>query len=309
MPQLSNSAIRVVDPILSTVAQGYVNAKMVGDKLFPYVPVDTSGGKIITFGKEDFLIYNTARAPGSNTKRIQFGYSGNPYALESHSLEGLVPYEHLRDAAAVPGINLAQMAIVKVQNIITLRLEKAQADLARTASLYATTNKKTLTGTAKWTDPGSDPIADIDTACEAIRTQIGMRPNSLTIGPAVFVALKNHAKILDRIKYTSSKTVTTEVLASIFTLDEVNVGNAVYNDGTANKDVWGNDAILACTVLGSLADMGTPAYGYTYRLREYPMVEAPYTDRNAKSWIYPVNDEVAPVIAGASAGYLFVGAA
>ena len=34
------------------------------------------------------------------------------------------------------------------------------------------------------------------------------------------------------------------------------------------------------------------------------MVEMAYQDRNAKSWIYPVTDERAPVIAAASAGYL-----
>ena len=47
-----------------------------------------------------------------------------------------------------------------------------------------------------------------------------------------------------------------------------------------------------------------PSYGYTYQLRGYPIVELPYEDRNPKSWIYPVTDEVQPVIAGAEAGYL-----
>jgi hypothetical protein len=51
--------------------------------------------------------------------------------------------------------------------------------------------------------------------------------------------------------------------------------------------------------------MGTPSYGYTYRLRGNPAVESAYQDRNAKSWIYPVTDELSPVIAGALSGYLF----
>jgi hypothetical protein len=34
------------------------------------------------------------------------------------------------------------------------------------------------------------------------------------------------------------------------------------------------------------------------------MVESPYQDRNAKSWVYPVDDSVSPVLASASAGYL-----
>ena len=80
---------------------------MVGDVLFPVVPVDQRGGKIITFGKEDFRLYATGRAPGSNTRRVQFGHSGGPFALAQHSLEGVVPFEIMQDANAVPGIDMA----------------------------------------------------------------------------------------------------------------------------------------------------------------------------------------------------------
>ena len=69
MPQMTNAAARVIDPILTEVAQGYKNADMVGMALFPYVPVAQRGGKIITFGKEAFRLYNTGRTPGSGTCR------------------------------------------------------------------------------------------------------------------------------------------------------------------------------------------------------------------------------------------------
>ena len=57
-----------------------------------------------------------------------------------------------------------------------------------------------------------------------------------------------------------------------------------------------------------MADMGAPSYGYTYMLDGYPMVEVPYFDRNAKSWIFPVTRAEAPVLASASAGYLITAA-
>ena len=60
---MNNAGARVIDPILSTVAQGYQNAEFIGMNLFPYVPVGQRGGKIITFGKEDFALYATGRAP------------------------------------------------------------------------------------------------------------------------------------------------------------------------------------------------------------------------------------------------------
>ena len=93
MLQMTTGQARVIDPILSTVSQGYQNAEFVGTALFPVVPVDQRGGKVIAYGKEDFQIYNTGRAPGAGTKRVQYGHTSGNYSLEQHSLEGLVPFE------------------------------------------------------------------------------------------------------------------------------------------------------------------------------------------------------------------------
>jgi hypothetical protein len=307
MKQMTPGAVRVVDPVLTQVAQGYRNAAMVGMSLFPAVPVGQRGGQIITFGKEDFELYATRRAPGSNTKRVQFGYAGGSFALESHSLEGVLPIELQQEAQAVPGIDLARMEIAKVQNVIALRLEKAQADLATTAANYGSGNKLTsLTGTSLWSDAtSSDPIANVETAKDAIRAAIGLRPNVMVIGAQVLKALRQHSKIIDRIKYTGRDVPTPELLASLFGVDRVLVGDAVYADQSgAFVDVWGKNAVLAYVDVSTLASMGSPSFGYTYRLSGYPIVEPAYFERNPKSWIYPVTDEVSPVIASATAGYL-----
>ncbi len=304
---MNTAGARVIDPILTTVAQGYQNAEFVGMGLFPYVPVGQRGGKIITFGKEDFALYNTARAPGADTKRIQYGFSGSPFALESHSLEGLVPFEFLQEAAAVPGIDIARGGIQKVQNIIGLRLEYAQAVLATTAANYPAGNKVTLAGTSQWSDLTtgvSDPVNDIETAKEAIRAKIGKRPNVVEMGAAVYAKLRQHPKIIDRIKYTGRDSATPELLAQLFGVKKVLIGDAVYDNNGTFADVWGKFVVVAYTEMASVAELGVPSFGYTYRLNGYPLVEQPYEDRNAKSWIYPVTDEVSPVIAGSTAGYL-----
>ena len=88
---MSNNSVRVIDPILTTYVQGYKQQNLVGDNLFPVVPVDASGGRILEFGKEDFKIYAAGRAPGGKTKRIEVGYLGKPYALGNDALEALVP--------------------------------------------------------------------------------------------------------------------------------------------------------------------------------------------------------------------------
>lgn len=307
MPQMTPSQARVIDPVLTEVAQGYQNNEFVGTALFPQVTVKQRGGKIISFGKEDFMLYNTGRAPGQNTKRVQFGYSGASYSLESHSLEGVLPIENQQEANAVPGIDLGSITVNKTQNIIGLRKEKQQADLATNLSNYAASNKTTLSGTSQWSDFSgtSDPVKDVEAGKEAIRKATGKRPNVIVIGAAVFASLKQHPKIVDRIKYTGRDVATPELLASLFDVKEVKIGDAVIADDSGTfSDVWGKNVVLAYTEQGSVKDSGKPSYGYTYQLEGYAIVEEPYFDRSAKSWIYPVTDEVAPVIAGATAGYL-----
>lgn len=311
MAQMTPALARVVDPILSTIARGYKNLDFIGNNLFPVVPVGQRGGQIITFGREDFAIYDTQRAPGTNTKRIHVGYTGAAFALKDYSLEGAVPIELQQESAsASPSLDLGRVAVNKVQNIMALQLEKAQADLATTAANYNASYKNTaLAGATLWSDITSDPIANVETGKEAIRVVTGRRPNTMVIGPKVWNALQLNTKILARVTTSGGQvqTPTTADLARIFGVARVFVGEAIYTDASgAFVDMWGKNAVLAYTELSSLADMGTPTFGYTYRLSGYPLVEVPYMERNPKSWFYPVTDVVAPVIAGASGagGYL-----
>ena len=305
---MSPSQARVVDPVLSSIAQGYTNAEMVASFLFPTVPVPLRGGNIITFGKEGFMLYAAQRAPGENTKRVSFGYAGAPYALADYSLEGLVPVEIEQEASNGPGIDMGAGAIGEVSDIMALRLEKQSADIARNAASYGAGNKITLAGSAQWSDYSgvSNPVKAVETAKEAVRAATGKRPNTVVMGAAVMAQLKDHPIVVDRMKYTGRDVATVDILAALFGVERVVVGDAIYSNdaGTAFTDVWGKDMVVAYTKLGAVASRGAPSYGYTYQLDGYPLVEEPYFDRSAKSWIYPVTRSEAPVLASASAGYL-----
>ncbi|HHA2602409.1 TPA: hypothetical protein ACOEOE_004596, partial [Stenotrophomonas maltophilia] len=56
------------------------------------------------------------------------------------------------------------------------------------------------------------------------------------------------------------------------------------------------------------ANVEEPSYGYGYRIEGMPLVEVPYWDNSAKSWIYGVSNDATPVLAGMAAGYLISGA-
>lgn len=307
MPQMTPAQARVIDPILTTVAKGYApSSGFVGMSLFPVVPVAQRGGKTLVFGREAQRVYtNLERAPGVNTKRVQFTYSDALYALRDYSLEGLVPFELLQEARVAPGIDLAQNAVTSVQALIELRLEKEQADLALNAALYPTANKVTLSGASQWSDPAAKPSQDIETGKEAIRAQIGFRPNLAIVPAAVMVALKQHPSIIDRIKYTGRDVPDTALLASLWGIGTVVLAESVsVDDAGVSRDLWGKSVILAYTDVAAAASRGAPTFGFTYRMTGYPLVEQAYADRNAKSWLYPVTDVVAPVISTPEAAYL-----
>ncbi|WP_323041571.1 major capsid protein [Gemmobacter sp.] len=308
MPPVNTRTAAVVDPILSTHARGYRNAEFISHLLFPRVTVPNRSMRTLKFGKESFRMMNTRRAPGATKLRVQYGYASDPISLVQDALEGVVPIEHQEEAMSVPGIDLGQGAINMVLDVVDLGLEFECAQMARTLANYATSNRVTLTTTARWTDAASTPRADIKEGNEVIRRMTGRYANTLILGPNAKNALTDHASIKDQFKYTSAQSITLAMLAAALELENVVVGKAVYlpetaADTVAATDVWGDDAILAYVPTGS--NYQVPAYGYTYELSGYPQVEQPYFERANDSWIYPTKTERRPYIVGADAGFLF----
>ncbi|MCL2790116.1 MAG: major capsid protein [Desulfobulbus sp.] len=304
---MNAQGVRVINPILSTIAQGYLQADLVGSALFPRVPVEISGGQILEFGKESFKLYNARRAPGGSTKRISFGYLGKPFALTIDSLEAPVPREFLRDASVMPGLDLGERAVNLVMRSLLLALEVAQATLATDPAQYDASHKITLAGVSKWSDPASDPIAQMESYKEAIRQSVGIRPNTLLLSAQAFSAAKTNAKIREQFKYTTADSLTVDMLARVFDLKRLVIGEAVLSDDAGTiSDVWGNNAVLAY-VPEVPTSMEVPSYGYTYTMNGHPLVEEPYYDNNAKSWVYGVSFERAPVLSGITSGFLIQG--
>lgn len=306
---LNQRTAAVVDPILSTHARGYRNSEFVSGALFPRVTIPNRSMRVLKFGKEAFRMLNTRRAPGAEKKRVQYGYASDPVALAQDALEGLVPVEHQEEAMAVPGIDLGKGAVNMVLDVIDLGHEYEASQLARTAANYDANHKLALAGTDRWTSDTSKPIDDIDAGKEAVRRSIGRYPNTLVLGPSAFNALKNHPAIKEQFKYTSTDSITAEMLAAYFNVKKVVVGAAVWlpenaADDALASDVWGDDAILAY-VPETGNTFQVPSYGYTYELNGYPQVKMPYFENSRDSWIYPTTTERRVYLTGAEGGFLF----
>lgn len=304
--QMTPSQARLVDPVLTAIARGYTHIfAPVAQILFPIVTVGARGGKVTEFGTDDFRLVNSARAPGAATKRVQFGHAGADYSLTDHSLEGMVIREVGQEAAVV-GIDQYQRTIRGVQRLMDIERENQAAAIATNASNYGSGNKTEYsTGADQWNDPTSDPVGDVRAAREAIRSSIGVYPDTLTVSPKVHTALEVHPDILATLRDTDIKMATLEQIARALKVDRVVVGDGTYHNGTAFVDIWGRDAVLAYTRVATLNDGGSPAYGYTYQLEDHPFVEPTYEDRSHKAEIVPITDCRKPVLAGSVAGFLF----
>ncbi len=309
---MNSGQAQVISPILTTQARGYTNSEFVGLSLLPWADIPNRSMKVINFGKDAFRKYmKTRRAPGGSIPRLNFGYASDPVSLYQEALAGTVPVETAEDANRVPGIDVAAVAVQGVQDIIALGREAQIAAQVLDPANYNANNKLALAGTDKWTDPASDPLSDVTAGREAIRRMIGRYPNVMELSATALNACKNHPTIKGQFKYTSSQSITTDMLAGYFEVAEIIVGAAVYlpdgaDDDAPGLDVWGNDVVLAYVPKGG--QYRVPAFGYTYRLSGYPMVEQPWYDPDTRSWVYPTFEEFRPYLVGAEGGFLIQGA-
>lgn len=297
------SKVRIVDPVLTTLARGYSNNEFVGSALFPEVAVEKEAGKVPQFGKESFKIYNTERGLRAKSNVLQPESNETiDYALTEHDISYPIDY---REASEDP-LPRKQIATNKVQSIIGLRKEYKQAVLANTSANYPSGSKVALSTTTCWSASTSTPISDIETGIETIRTKTGKRPNTMVLGATAFKVLKRHASIIELIKYTMKGVVTAELLALIFGVETVKIGDAVYaTDAGVFTDVWGDNCILAY-VPKKESDIPRnefePSFAYNFHKKDMPLVDT-YMGEGGKVEYVRSTDIFEPKIVGSDAGY------
>lgn len=304
---------RLVDPVLSKHAQGYINPDFVGMALFPAVEVAASGGQVVEFGREAFVRYAARRAPGTHTKRVPIGYFGRPYQLVNEALDAELPRELARDAEEVADIDLSMRAVDVVMRALRLGLEMDQAAIARNAGNYPSANRITLLGASQWSDyTNSSPLGHIDAGMEAIRRATGMYPNVALLPSTVYRTLRRHPEVRKAFAGDNAGALSAEELARAIGIKRVVVAGAV-SASTAEPiagaapanifaDIWGKDVILAYAP-EKPSGMEEPSFGFTYTMKGHPFVEQGRWDGDTRSWIFGVSYERVPVLSGISAGY------
>jgi hypothetical protein len=302
-------ARRVIDPVLTEQAVGYLNSPGIGLGLMPLVYVDKEGVKIPKFGKQSFMEFNTKRALRADSNRLTPEMRTTIDAvLTEHDIEEAIDYREIAEDL-FPSEEVARR---KVQDIIYLVLERQIASLAQDANNYGSGNKVALADTTCWSHTSSVPLTNIDTGKDAVRAAVGRRPNTIAFGAVAWKNFKNHAQVKGALPTNVKNLVTRDMAREILEIPNILIGEAVTaTDAGVVSDVWGDNVVLAY-VPG--ADAGAveqnpearsiyePAFGYTLRKRGYPEVDT--RDENGKLRIVRCTDLLEPKLVGMDAGYL-----
>jgi len=304
------------NPILTNLLLGMGQGTMVAESLFPRLPQALSSVTLAQLGDERFRRYNTRRAPGAATKRVNIKYEGKVYAVEQHAIEVPIPREFLREADESRRLNvgnyldISRIAMVTASDILSLGYELDVADVATDPASYASGHNQALAGGTKWSAATGTPVTDIRAASDVIRKKIGKRPNTLVLSADAHGALILNAEVKSYLPHTQTGPATNEQLKTILEVKNIVVGDAVWVDEKdTGRDVWGNNAILAYApqIGGNGADisLAEPAFGFTNVIEGHPFAETPYYENGLKSWIYGATYERRANVAYNTAAFLF----
>jgi hypothetical protein len=297
-----------VSPVLSGLAVDFqANAAgYVGPALFPnFFTAEQSAG-YYKFDTKNLIGVpkNLRRAPSAPYQKWQAVLSDDSYSCKEYGLEEAVDDSERKKYANMFDADVS--AIRRTTTGIILAREVRIKTLATGASV------PTSSPTKKWDETDADIYGDVNTAKKAIEKACGLLPNVMTINRDVFLVMQNHPSIVDRIKYTSSKSVTAEMIAALLEIERLIVAGTVYNsaaDGQAASAayLWGDAVILAH--VNPAQDLKVPTFGRTFvwsgEIGPDGIAVESYRDDSIRSDVHRVRQHIDEKICGASLGYHF----
>lgn len=222
-----------VDAILTNISVAYMqnHANFVAGQVFPIVPVTKQSNVYYKYTKNDWF-RDEAKPRADATESAGSGYAlgTDNYLCTVYALHKDIG-DQVRNNADVP-LNMDRDATQWLTSRMMLREEIQWVSDYFTTGVWGTD----LTPANLWSDyTASDPINDIETGKEKILSTTGFEANTLVLGYSVFRQLKNHPDIVDRHKYTSPESITTQMLAALFGVERVLVAKAIKATNAENQ--------------------------------------------------------------------------
>jgi hypothetical protein len=287
--------------VLSNVSVQYKNAGFIAEQIFPIVKVKKESDIFYKYKKGTmFEIPNTRRAPKSGYQRVDWGVETDTYQCHEEGLEELIDDREKDNADTVFNLQVDTTEIVTEQ--VMLAREKRVFDLVQNTSNL--TNNSTPS--VKWDATSGDPLSDVSTARLAFNLACGKIPNVGVISLNVFEGLKGNANVKDQFKYTSSESITVEMLAKYFELDKLLVAYGLYNSAKKGQSasltrLWGKNMLLAYV---NPRPSIKQALSLGYQFQSKPRATFKYRDEEKASDVIRVREITDEKLVTADCGYL-----
>lgn len=263
-----------IDRALTNISVAYMqDAKnFIADKVFPIIPVQKQSDTYFIYKKEDFFRDEAdVRAKGTES-------AGGDYDIDQAPPYFAKKYAFHQDVTEEDRVNSDdplkpnQDATDFVSQKLLIRRENLWAQQYFQAGVWGVELEGVASApgagqTLQWDVATSDPIKTITDQNTAMAERTGQKSNTLVLSPYVYNALKNHPDIIDRIKYTQKGIVTSELLASLFEVDNVYIPWAIQNTAIkgaagAMSFIMGKHALLL--YVEKNPGIKKPSAGYTF---------------------------------------------
>lgn len=273
MAQPSQSDVFVNAP-LGNIAVAYLQnqAEFISGRVFPTVPVQKQGGLYFVYPKDQWF-RSDAQPRGVSQESAGSGYTldTDDYNCRVYALHKDID-DQVR-ANAGPPINLDSDATEFTMRGLLL---KKEADWAakyfQAATWTGSSTGNDIIPAVKWDQPNSFPIKDIRAQITASKLKTGIKPNKLVLGDDVWDAIADNSDLLDRIKVTDTRMVTTQLLATILGLQEVLVAGGIQNTAPEGavpimSGIFAGAALLCYAA--PAPSLMAPSAGYTFAWTGY----------------------------------------
>jgi hypothetical protein len=228
-----------VPPILQNVSVQYRNPIFVADRVFPMIDNCPPEAKIARYLKGAwFRDEAQPRGPGGMAVRGGYPVDFLDVIPKEYAFAKEVTDEDREVAAAQGGPPLQpdQDGITFATDKILMKREILAAALIK-ATVWSGVAASGEDAGGLWAPPGATNtfMTDVLARIGTIQSNTGLLPNCLLMDVGTYMALTQCAEVLDKIKYTQRGVLTSELLASMLSLDDVIVGSAVYSSAKETK--------------------------------------------------------------------------
>lgn len=233
-----------ISKALTNIAQQYSNYEYICSAVMPDKPVKHESDQYYVYNNDMRRAGNTLQANGAPANAVTFDMSTSTYNIRKHALRHLNT-DRDYDNIDAPPIQLDRDMTEYLVDKLMLECEYEAMQLLFTTTSFSNSKSLTSETTWKYHTTTSLPIQDMLSATTYILKYAGAKANKAVMGIDVRDALKENVNVYGRIQYVQKAILTEDLLASLFELEKVHVGSAVYETAkegaTSDKGVIWDD--------------------------------------------------------------------